>query len=374
MNKLILTALILTLCLCSCTKLPPANDDVSMVIGTYTDSGSYGIYSVSFDQETGTYTMLDSIKAVNPSYLIFSADSTIIYAVNEVDDNQGGVSSIKYDKANGTFNLLNGTATGSGAPCYLATNGRILATANYGGGSLTVFPIAENGTVLPVDTLYVGSVGGPDSTRQESPHVHCVEFTPDGKYLFASDFSADRLLAFEVVEEGHKLIPLLNEKGDQVVVPVESDYGPRHIIFDESGKHAYVIGELSGKVTVFDYNDGRLTQKQIIDGDPYDGRGSSDIHLSPDGRYLYTSNRLKGDGINIFEVNTETGELTQAGYQLTGPHPRHFNITPNGKWMLVACRDSNEIEVYAIDKKTGLLSPTDTRITIPKPVCVQFLP
>lgn len=371
MKKLFFTAILMSLL--SCSKHSSTSAYVAMVVGTYTDTGSNGVYSLVFDQENGTFTILDSIKAINPSYVIFSEDGSKLYCVNEVENNEAGVSAIDFDKTTGGFAYINGEPTGSGAPCYLSTNGKLLVAANYGGGSMAVFPLSSEGNILPIDTLYYGSMGGPDSIRQEAPHVHCAEFSVDGKYLYASDFSADRILCFEVVNDGTKIVPMIDESGEQISIPVVPDYGPRHIIFDKNGKHAYVIGELSGFITVFDYQDGKLIQKQVVDGDPYDGRGSADIHLSPDGRFLYTSNRLKGDGITVFSVDDQTGELTEKGYQLTGPHPRHFNITPNGKYMLVACRDSNEIEVYQRDIDTGLLSPTENKINILKPVCVQFI-
>lgn len=375
MKKIIPTILIITAMagLVSCAGSKSSEDNISMIVGTYTSNGSHGIYSLGFDQENGNFTFLDSLSAVNPSFVTFSPDGSKIYAVNEVENDEAGVSSINFDKATGKMTLVNGAATHSGAPCYISTNGKFVATANYGGGSISIFPLAPDGSLLPLDTLYMGAVGGPDSTRQEAPHVHCVEFSPDGKYLYASDFSADRLLTFKISDDGAGISPVLNEDGQQVTVPVEPDYGPRHIIFDSEGKHAYVIGELSGKITVFDYNNGKLVASQVVDADPYDGRGSADIHLSPDGKFLYASNRLKGDGIAIFSVNTENGQLTDVGYQSTGIHPRHFNITPNGKYLLVACRDTNEIEVYQRDSNSGLLTPTGEKIHIPSPVCVLLL-
>ena len=353
-------------------KVEQSSDQISMIVGTYTGTGSEGIYSLSFDQENGNFRMLDSLKAVNPSYLIFNSEENIIYTVNEVENDEAGLSAVGFDKSNGKLTLINGVATDSGAPCYIATNGNIVATANYGGGSLTLFPLAMDGRLLPRDTIIYGNIGGPDSTRQETPHVHCVEFTPDGNYLLATDFSADRLMVFKISDDGKQLECVENENGDSYTVPVMSDYGPRHIIFDKTGKHAYVIGELSGMITLFDYQDETLVSKQVIDADPYDGRGSADIHLSPDGQFLYASNRLKGDGISIFAVNPDSGELSEIGYQLTGKHPRHFNITPNGKYLLVACRDNDNIEIFLRNPETGLLSDTGRRINIPMPVCVQF--
>ena len=132
------------------------------------------------------------------------------------------------------------------------------------------------------------------------------------------------------------------------------------------------MSELSGNVTVFDLKAKGKKMVQEIRSDDVNARGGADIHLSPDGRFLYSSNRLKNDGIAIFKVNTNTGLLAKAGYQPTGTHPRNFNITPNGKFLLCACRDSNAIQVFKINPKTGLLTDTHHDIHIDRPACIKF--
>lgn len=154
---------------------------------------------------------------------------------------------------------------------------------------------------------------------------------------------------------------------------IAADSGPRHLTFSPNGKFAYLITELSGKVIAFSYEDGKLEEIQSIAADTVGARGSADIHLSPDGKFLYASNRLQADGIAIFAVAAD-GTLTKVGYQPTGIHPRHFNITPNGKYLLAACRDSNIIQVYERDAETGLLKDAGKGIVVDKPVCAQFIP
>ena len=146
--------------------------------------------------------------------------------------------------------------------------------------------------------------------------------------------------------------------------------GPRHLTFAPNGEYAYVITELSGEVLVFKVSDKELQLQQTIDCDPADARGSADIRITPDGRFLYASNRLKNDGISIYAIHPTNGTLRLIGYQTTGVHPRNFAITPNGKFLLCACRDSNRIEVYAINEETGLLTNTHQDIQLPMPVCV----
>ena len=215
-----------------------------------------------------------------------------------------------------------------------------------------------------VVTRFLGTTGGPDLTRQDMPHVHCACFTPDGKYALATDFSADRILSYRLI--GQKVI------ANGVASSVSADSGPRHLIFSKDGRFAYLMSELSGKVTLFRYAEGRLERLQEIVSDSVGARGGADIHLSPDGRFLYSSNRLKAEGIAIFAVDTQTGLLTRIGDQPTAAHPRQFNITPNGQYLLCCCRDSDKIQVFRRDMQTGLLTDTHKDIPVSKAVCVQF--
>lgn len=340
------------------------NSDLMMVVGTYTDTESEGLYPYVFDEEAGEARLLDSCRVENPSYLTLSDDGRRIYAVSEMHDNEAAVVALTLDPTDGSFGIINSQKTCGADPCYVSTNGKVVVTANYG-GSMSVFPTKADGGVGEMTGFYKGGLGGPDSIRQCEPHIHCTEFAPDGKSLYVTDFSADRLLVFAVTDTCVGQL--------KMCVDMPADNGPRHIISDRSGKHAYVIGELSGMITVFDVDGMDMSIRQIVDADPGDSRSSADIHLSPDGHYLYASVRQPTDCIAIYSVDATTGELTEVGIQKTGLHPRNFNITPNGKYLLCACRDSNRIDVYRIDAETGLLTDTGRPIKLPHPVCVKWV-
>lgn len=367
--KTLFFPLLAALGLGACTAGPSnhTNNSLTMLVGTYTNGSSRGIYTFRFDAETGQSQALDSASLSNPSFLTVSADARFVYAVNEMNDSTALLSTLALDPARGSLRLLNSQATHGTDPCHVSTNGQIVLTANYSGGSLSVFRLREDGTPMPLDTLFHGMATGPDSIRQSSPHIHCTQFTPDGRYVFATDFSADRLLRFDVTAQG--LVP----SPDSTIVSVTPDSGPRHLTFAPDGRHAYLIGELSGQVTVFDYADGRLNTLQTIAADTTGARGSADIHVSPDGRFLYASNRLIQDGIAIFAIHPQEGILTFVGYQLTGSHPRNFQLTPDGRYLLAACRDCNVIQVYRRDAETGLLTDTHQDIHVDKPSCIQFV-
>ncbi|WP_294630039.1 lactonase family protein [uncultured Bacteroides sp.] len=383
MIKLIATIGIIGLTTISCTSrkavrtvsCDAANQELTMLVGTYTSGESKGIYSFRFDEESGTATPLSEAEVKNPSYLTPSADGKFVYAVSELGNEQAAAYAFAFDKEKGTFSRLNSQPTGGEAPCYIITNGKNVITANYSGGSISVFPLAKDGSLLPASDVIRFEGAGADKERQEKSHLHCVRITPDGNYLFADNLGTDQIYKFTVNPDadGENKERFLRE-GSPAAFQVAAGSGPRHLTFAPNGGYAYLINEISGTVTVFEYREGNLKEIQTIAADTVGAKGSADIHISPDGKFLYASNRLQADGVAIFRICPDNGRLTKAGYQLTGIHPRNFIITPNGKYLLVACRDSNVIEVYERDADTGLLTDIQKDINVDKPVCIRFVP
>lgn len=363
--KKLLIGIAISLGMAACSTAPKA-DELTMIVGTYTFAGSEGIYTYKFDQNSGLVKPLEVIKMDNPSYLTLSANQQVMYVVSEKGDETASVAAFRFNKEDGTAELMNQQLTFGEDPCYVATNGRIVTTANYTGGSMSVFPLRYDGSLEPVDTIFCGNIGGPDMSRQDAPHVHCTAFTPDGKQLLATDFSADRILHWDVEADPAKPHLLMDN------TPINTDSGPRHIIFSKDGRFVYIISELSEAVTVCSYNEGKMEVIQTIETHPQADRHAADIHLSPDGKFLYASVRNIDDGLAIFEVNQETGMLKKVGYQSTGKHPRNFNITPNGKYVLVADMNDSKIEIFKRDSQTGLLTNTNQDINLSMPVCIVF--
>lgn len=346
---------------------PGADSSLKMLIGTYTnDNGSQGVYLFDFNEDDATFSLLDTAKAGNPSFIIPSDDRRFAWSVGEYEDGHQGVFSYKLtDKTIDVLNRQSTDGEASGAsPCnVIAVNGH-LVTSNYGGGTLSSFPINEDGTLGALEMQFVPEKEDP----QQTAHLHCAFLSPDGKYLFANDLGLDAVYRFAIDGDG---CPLGNGtvayKFDSTVHP-----GPRHAVFSADGRFAYLLHEVGDLLTVFSCNDGELSHISTEPAYSGEGHGSADIHLSPDGRFLYTSHRLKEDGISIFAVNREDGTVTRTGYCPTGKHPRNFAITPNGKYLLCACRDDNRIEIYSIDGQDGSLTFTGKAIELPAPVCIQF--
>ena len=190
--------------------------------------------------------------------------------------------------------------------------------------------------------------------------------TPDHHYMLANDLGNDCIWRFQV-NDGKEFL-----SNPVLAYQAPKGTGPRHLVFNSKGNVAYLIGELDGTVTVLGYNKGTLQELQRIQASKTRTLGSADIHLSPDGRFLYASHRLTDEGISVFAVDKKSGLLTKIGFQPTAAHPRNFAITPNGQFMLVACRDSHVIQVFKLNKKTGMMVDTKLDIKVGKPVCVQF--
>lgn len=376
------------LCLFACTQKKKSTEEdnnmtsrneLYLLIGSYNSETTPGMYVYKFDEENGTAKAVSEVNGIlNPSYLTISPDEKYVYCVSENDGEAALANSFSFHKEDGTLKFLNSQQTHGGAPCYISVDqsGKHVVTANYSGGNISVFPVDQDGSLQPASQVIAFEGSGVDKERQQKPYLHCVVFSPDGKYLFADDLGTDQIYKFSVNEQAKDgdSIPFL-KAGSPAAFKVEDGSGPRHLTFHPDGKYVYLINELSGKVTAFQYANGDMKDFQYVAADTTSGdggKGSADIHLSPDGRFLYASNRLQADGIAIFSVDQNTGALTTIGYQLTGIHPRNFIITPNGKYLLVANRDSNNIQIFERDMESGLLNNTGIEIKLSKPVCLKF--
>ena len=351
--------------------------NLMMYIGTYTEGGnSKGIYTYHFNQENGIFELLSSATAANPSFVTLSPDGKHLYAVSEYNDGRQGAYSfdVSEDKVQLSNPVFLPTAPKkvlprAGAdPCHIVSDSKYVITANYTGGDISVFSLDAAGR-LQTEVQHISFV---EALHGSASHIHCIIPTPEKRYVLVTNLGKNCVYRFRYkARKASKGVKVLK---DMKVAYRISDtiQGPRHLTFSKDGRFAYLINELGGECVVLSYRKGKLKEVQRIMADEGGGRGSADIHISPDGRFLYTSHRLKKDGIAIFAIDPEKGTLTKIGYQLTGIHPRNFAITPNGKYLLVACRDDNKIQVFERNEATGELTETAQGIEVDKPTCIVF--
>ena len=374
-----------TLCLFSAVLLPcvmlaaPGGESQSnwrVYIGPYTGGGSDGIYVAEYDAKTGKLAEPAlATKTENPSFLAKHPTLPVVYAVGEAGAAGGTVSAFRIDASTGMLTLINQKSSVGNGPCHVAVSpsGGHVAVANYGGGSVTLLPVADDGS-LGDSSSFVQHVGtGPDPKRQEGPHAHAVYFDGAGKFLYVADLGLDQVLVYDVDGEKGTLTP---HTPPHVMVP--PGQGPRHIAFHPSGRFAFVNNEMGNTVTVFALDSATAEMKALhaVSTLPADFSGTSytaEIEVHPSGQFLYVSNR-GDDSIAMFGIDQQTGALNFTGTTSTlGKWPRNFAIAPDGKFLLVANQHTADIHVLQIDAATGGLSATGNHISVDKPVCILFV-
>ncbi len=358
-------------CLCSAQ-----HKSYYLLAGTYTNAESKGIYVYKFNEDSAAATLVGMAKTDNPSYLAISHNHKFVYSVKEGGkDNTSEVIAYSFDIKTGQLTYKNKQPTKSDGPCYISvdSHNKWVFTANYKGGSISCLPVKIDGSLDTVTQLiqHVGS--STNKARQKEPHAHTVVFSPDEKYLLSTDLGTDKINRYTFTPSSNTTP--LSDDTDSVAYSTPGN-GPRHLAFAPNKKFVYVINELSGTVDVFAYNHNRLILIQNISTDSTDStnKGSADIHLSPDGKFLYATNRGNYNTIASFVVNAETGKLKLLKVQPTGGIvPRNFIITPSGKMLLVAHQKSDYITLFDRDIKTGLLTLTDKRIPVVSAVCLKLI-
>lgn len=338
-----------------------------VVIGSYTKEGNAGIEILDVDLSTGKTSLGYHLKNPNASYQAISADTRYMFSVTEEGKGKSSVSAYARNNRGG-YSFINSSSTIGDGPCFVAYReaSKTVYAANYGAGSLSVFK-TENGRLLPIaqHIEYKGSsiVKG----RQEAPHAHNTVIAPDQQHLYVVDLGSDKIYQHRIYSDG-----LVDEKA--VDIPVPAGNGPRHMVFNQSGSHVYLINELSGTVNVFSVTDGSFKSIQEIAADTAmaSPKGSADIHLSPNGKWLLSSNRVTSNEVTVFAIQPN-GMLKKTGHQPVARRPRNFSFDPTGAFVFVASQEDNKVQVFAFDDKNGSLKDTRQDILVKMPVCINFV-
>jgi len=346
-------------------------------VGTYTNGRREGIFIFEYRPEDGEARPCGAVAGLpNPSFLAVHPTGCYLYVANEVDDfggqRAGAVSAFAIDAQTGALCPLNQRSSVGDGPCHLIVDasGEFVLVANYGGGSVAVLPILDDGSLDEASDFIQHRGSGTNPQRQAGPHAHSVVLDPANRFAFVADLGLDRLMIYRFDAERGRLLP-----NEPAFVSLRPGAGPRHFTFHPDGRHAYVINELDNTVTAFDYDPerGALREVQTLSTLPAgyaEVNYCADIHIAPSGRFLYGSNRGH-DSIALFSVDG-AGRLTLLGHEPTGGHwPRNFALDPAGRFMWVANQESDSITRFAADANTGRLTALG-RIAVPRPVCIQF--
>ncbi len=378
-------ALIFTLLLAAFSSAAAAKnkDEYLMYVGTYTQDGSKskGIYSYRYDSHTKELTSLGLAAAtINPSFLTVHPNGRFLYAVNEVGNydgqKSGAVSAFSIDHATGKLTLLNEVASGGADPCYLVVDrtGKFVLIANYTGGSIAVFPILNDGKLGERSAFIQHTGHGFDPKRQEAPHAHSIDMSPDDRFAIVDDLGLDETLVYKFDSSKGSLTP-----NDPPFAKAHPGDGPRHFALSSNGRFGYVLNEMTSSVSVFsfDASTGALQFLQTLPTIPKTfttKNTDAEIRIAPSGKFLYASARGH-DSIAVFAIDPNQGNLSFIEYASTkGQSPRNFEIDPSGSLLFAANEKSDDIVVFRIDPKTGRLAPTGKVLDdISQPVCIKFV-
>jgi 6-phosphogluconolactonase len=356
-----------------------AEAPLTVYVGTYTDGTSKGIYRFSLDLETGRATApVLAGAAKNPSFLALHPNGRYLYAVSEIDSfggaSTGSVIAFAIDPRTGDLTKLDEVASEGTGPCHLIVDkgGKNVLVANYGGGTVAVLPIGPDGKLKKASSIRHHEGKGKDASRQDKPHAHGIYLDAAERFALEPDLGADRVFVYAYDAQKGVLEP----HGAGVLEPGS---GPRHLSFHPSGRFVYVINELSSTVSAFGYDaaKGELTPLQTRKALPAGWSGTSytaEIEVSPDGRFLYGSNRGH-DSLALFTIDAASGRLTAAGHTpIGGSWPRHFKIEASGRVLIAAHQRGGTVGFFRLDPKTGEPSPLGSTVAIDQPACVLPVP
>jgi 6-phosphogluconolactonase len=364
---------ILTFAIMSLSSESSAQQKTLLLVGTYTEKEDQGINLLGFSGSGQLKEISLAAQVEDPSFVIANKAGNLVFAAEETEGDRGGkVTSFSLNRENGNLTKINSVYSEGNGPCYISLDPeeKNIVVGNYDGGNLSVIPVNENGELMASIQTIQHEGSSVNKERQEAPHVHSVVFHPWENMLFVGDLGTDEVVAYHY--EANKSLPLTRAYS----IKTEPGTGPRHLIFNESGKYMYLIHELTGDVGVYQEGDQQyehLANYPLYD-EGFDGeQGGAEIRLSKDGKFLYASNRGEVNKISVFGIQ-ENGELSLVQrVSVEGENPRNFILSPGEDFLIVANQGSDKLVVFERDKKNGKISPTDQSQQIPKPVYLYFI-
>ncbi|EKB38201.1 lactonase family protein [Acinetobacter baumannii] len=339
------------------------------------EKASEGLYQLQVNAD-GTLTPVKVLQMKSPSWVVKSKDGRFAYTTNE--ENEGAVTALSVQ--NGKVEVLNTVNSHGGHPTHasISLDGKFLFVSNYsafdkGRGGVAVLPILPNGHLGEmVQNIVFAEGSGHVKGRQDSGHAHSTTFSPDGKYLYASDLGNDKVYAFRY--NPSKPQPLEADKSRDVSFKHGS--GPRHMVFSPNGKQAYITAEMQSEIVTFNVQDGHLKKvaelKLVHEDKTPEFKSASGIILSPNGKYVIAANRGADNKLLVFKIQ-QNGLLGQPQvYKANGIEPRAFAFDESGKYLYVTNVYSNNISLFRFDTKNGSLKPLGDAAKIATPTDIKF--
>ena len=340
-----------------------------------------GIYAFDANPETGDLKLVGITENVrNASYLCFDPKKQFLYCVNEFKEYEGkasgAVSSFKLDRDSGKLTYLNTKASHGTDPCHLMVDhsGKNVLIANFASGSVSVLPIAADGSLKEASCVIQHTGSSIDPRRQKGPHAHAVEIDAANKYVFVPELGGDTVQIYAFDADKGQLVANPNQPS----VKMKPGAGPRQLVFHPNGKFAFLINELNSTMTsyAYDASKGTLTEIMTLPTLPAGFHAYSscaEVQIAPAGDFLYGSNR-GDDSLVIYAIDAKTGKLTLVGHESTrGRIPRNFVVSPTGDFVAAANQDTNNIIMFRRDKQTGKLTPTGNVAEAGTPICIKYL-
>lgn len=330
-----------------------------------------GIQVYEFNSQTGELSFKTRNNESSAGYLTVAPDRKHVYSASSGST----ISAFGYNPASGELTFLNKQPTGGGGSAYVSVDatGKYVFSASYGGGTLSALPVEQDGSLGSGVQVIKHEGSSVDKDRQTKPYVHSIVVSPDNRYVITADLGTDKMniYSFDPKKRPSPLAPAA-----QPFISLDPGSGPRHSTFHPDKKHYYVVNEVNSKVEAFKYKKGHLTHLQTVPLLPegYTAIGeAADVHVSPDGKFLYATTRMEVNELVIFSVG-KNGKLTLVGRQPSlGKESRTFEIDPTGNFIVLTNQLSNSVVVFKRDQKTGLLTPTGQKIEINRPSCVKFV-
>ncbi len=366
------SALLTSTFICTLSSAKPMST-YFLYVGTYGE----GIYGYRYSPDSGKLDSLGVVGKIDaPSFLTSDRGFNRLYAVSEATHGDGAVAGFTINRETGALTEINSLSSAGTSPCHLALDhtGKILLAANYGTGSVPVYPVENDGKLGTMATLLTAEGSSVNAQRQKGPHAHQTVISSDNKFLYVPDLGLDQIRIYRLDPAAHKVTP-----NDPPFAKEQPGYGPRHMVLSPNGKFAYVLNELKSFVTAFSRNTstGALEPFQYASTLPegYSGVENNPAELLIDkaGKHIYASNRGAGS-IAVFSLDSGSGKLTQVQVADVGTIPRGVEIDPTGHVLFAGDQKGNRFATFTIDQNSGKLTPTGKTYELPTPVAFYFVP